>query len=77
MSTLFIEGGRVTILGSGFHVDGGELPDVRFGSTRARLVFASASRLIALVPPGIPDAGRVPISVAGSNGASAWSCGFR
>jgi sugar lactone lactonase YvrE len=66
-----IEGGRVTILGSGFHVDGGELPDVRFGSTRARLVFASASRLIALVPPGIPDAGRVPISVAGSNGASA------
>jgi len=66
-----IEGGRVTILGSGFHVDGGELPDVRFGSTRARLVFASTSRLIALVPPGIPEAGRVPISVAGSNGAAA------
>jgi len=66
-----IEGGRVTILGSGFHVDGAELPDVRFGSTRARLVFASASRLIALVPPGIPEGGRVPIHVAGSNGAAA------
>ncbi len=65
-----IEGGRVTIFGSGFVVNGSELPDVRFGSERARVVFASSSRLIALVPPGIGDGGRVPIHVAGSNGAS-------
>jgi sugar lactone lactonase YvrE len=66
-----IEGARVTILGSGFDVNGTDLPDVWFGSTRARLVFASSSRLIALVPPGIPEGGRVPIRVAGSNGAAA------
>jgi len=66
-----IEGARVTIFGSGFNVNGTDLPDVWFGGTRARLVFASSSRLIALVPPGIPEAGRVPIRVAGSNGAAA------
>jgi sugar lactone lactonase YvrE len=66
-----IEGGRVTILGSGFDVNGADLPDVRFGNTPARLVFASSSRLIALVPPGIAEAGRVAIRVAGSNGVAA------
>lgn len=66
-----IEGGRVTILGSGFDVAGAELPDVRFGAQRARVVFASSSRLIALVPPGIAEGGRVPVRVAGSNGAAA------
>ena len=65
-----IEGGRVTIFGSGFVLNGSELPDVRFGSERARVVFASSSRLIALVPPGITDGGRVPVHVSGSNGVS-------
>ena len=66
-----IEGGRITILGSGFDVNGADLPDVRFANTSARLVFASSSRLIALVPPGIAEAGRVPIHVNGSNGTAA------
>jgi sugar lactone lactonase YvrE len=65
-----IEGGRVTILGSGFDVNGAELPDVRFGGERARVVFASPSRLIALVPPGLGESGRVPVSVSGSNGSA-------
>src|SRR5262249_12339364 len=48
-----IEGGRISIDGSGFSVDGPQLPEVRVGATRARLAYASPSRLIAIVPPGI------------------------
>jgi sugar lactone lactonase YvrE len=58
----------VTIFGSGFEIDRPELPDVRFGARRARVVFASSSRLIALVPTGIAESGRVPIHVEGANG---------
>ena len=58
-----IEGGRLTILGSGFPVDRPLLPDVRVGAERARVVFASSSRIVALVPPGIAESGRVPVTV--------------
>lgn len=62
-----IEGGRITIEGSGFAVDGSQLPDVTIGGSRARVVFASPSRLSAVVPGGI-DGGQAPVSVAGVSG---------
>src|SRR5437763_3865856 len=61
-----IEGGRVTIEGSDFPVDQPQLPDVTIGDARARLVFASSTRLIAIVPSGL-DGGRLTIRVAGAS----------
>jgi DNA-binding beta-propeller fold protein YncE len=58
-----IEGGRITIDGAGFPVDGPELPVVTVGGVRARVVFASPTRLIVVVPAGL-DGGPVPVRVA-------------
>jgi sugar lactone lactonase YvrE len=60
-----IAGGRISILGAGFRVDQPQLPEVAIGGLRARVVYASPSRLAALVPPGLVDGGRVPIRVDG------------
>lgn len=62
------EGGRVTILGSDFPVDRPEMPEVRIGGLRARLVYASADRLIVVVPSGITESGRVPIRIDSNGG---------
>lgn len=48
-----IEGGRITIHGSGFSVDGPSLPEVRVGGQPARLVYASSTQLSAIVPDGL------------------------
>src|SRR5215471_4687203 len=48
-----VEGGRITIHGSGFPVDGPHLPAARLGSVPARISFASPSRVILIVPPGL------------------------
>jgi sugar lactone lactonase YvrE len=58
-----IEGGRVDIDGTGFPVEGEFLPEVRIGGQRARVVFASSTRLGVIMPPGL-DGGRVPVNVA-------------
>jgi sugar lactone lactonase YvrE len=63
-----IEGGRVSILGTGFPIDDPRLPEVRIGELRARVVFASPTRIVALVPPGIVEGGRMPVRVAGVEG---------
>ena len=65
-----IEGGRITIEGSGFPIDQSFLPEVRIGDARARVVYASSSRIAALVPPGL-DAGRTTIRIDGLVGATA------
>lgn len=62
-----MEGGRVTLHGSGFAIDGPQLPDVTFGDTSARAVFASPSMISVLVPPGL-DGGRTAVRVAGVPG---------
>ena len=67
-----IEGGRITIHGSGFEIDGPHLPDVRIGERPARVVFASPTRLSVLVPPGISESGRVPVRIAGAPGETAF-----
>jgi sugar lactone lactonase YvrE len=58
-----IEGGRVDIDGTGFPIDQEFLPEVRVGGQRARVVFASATRLGVIMPAGL-DGGRVPVNVA-------------
>ena len=60
-----IEGGRITIHGEGFAIDGPFLPEVRIGDSRARVVFASSTALGAIVPPGL-EGGRGTVRVAGA-----------
>ena len=50
---LAIEGGHVHLEGGDFPVDGPSLPEVWIGGLRARLVYASPSRLTAIVPSGL------------------------
>jgi sugar lactone lactonase YvrE len=61
-----IEGGRITIEGTGFPVDGPSLPKVEVGDQPARLVYASSTQLAAIVPAGL-DGGRVAVRVAGAS----------
>src|SRR5216110_2328575 len=61
-----IEGGRISIEGSGFPVEDEHLPDVRIGDVAARVVFASPARLDVIVPPGV-EGGRIPVRVAGAS----------
>src|SRR6187551_3227635 len=58
-----IEGGRITLDGSDFPVDQPCLPDVRVGDRPARVVYASSTRIAAIVPTGITQAGRTPVRV--------------
>ena len=66
-----IESGRITIEGSEFPVDQPHLPEVRIGDRPSRVVYASASRLAALVPPGL-EGGRTPVRVDGVTGDAAF-----
>lgn len=56
-----VEGGRVTLHGSGFPVDDG-LPSVRLGAAEAHVAFASSRRLVVTVPPEL-EGGRTPIRI--------------
>jgi len=67
-----IEGGRITIDGTGFPVDGPSLPEVRVGELAARLVYASPTQLAAIVPTGL-ERGRNPVRVAGVSDETWWS----
>jgi sugar lactone lactonase YvrE len=59
-----IEGGRIVIEGAGFPVDGPELPAVRIGGERARIVYASP-RAIGVVVPAVADGGRASVRIDG------------
>jgi sugar lactone lactonase YvrE len=65
-----VEGGRVTIHGSGFPIDRPYLPDVTIGDASARAVYASPSAISVLVPPGL-DGGRTSVRVADVQGETA------
>ena len=66
-----IEGGRITIEGAGFPVDGPELPAVRVGGERARIVYASPTA-IGVVVPTVGDAGRAAVRIDGVKDESAY-----
>jgi sugar lactone lactonase YvrE len=65
-----VAGGRVTIHGSGFPPD--DLASVTVGDQQARIAFASARRLIVIIPDGLDGGVRVPIKVAGASGETAY-----
>lgn len=64
-----IEGGRLTIHGAGFPLD--PPPAVTIGDVRARVAFASASRLVVVVP-NEAEAGRTTIKVSGVLGGTVF-----
>jgi sugar lactone lactonase YvrE len=57
-----IEGGRITIEGTGFPVDRPQLPGVRIGGVPARPVFASANEIAVLLPSGL-DGGHANLAI--------------
>ncbi|HXH06288.1 MAG TPA: IPT/TIG domain-containing protein [Vicinamibacterales bacterium] len=65
-----IEGGRVTIDGGGFSIDGA-LPRVLVGDVEARLVRASPTSLSIVVPAGA-GSGRVPVRVEQAVGSAVY-----
>ncbi len=65
-----VEGGHVTITGTGFAVDP-TLPQVFMGGLPARLATASTRELKAIVPPGL-DGGRTPVRVEELLGETAY-----
>ena len=65
-----IEGGRITVEGDGFAIDGPALPEVRIGGSAARIVYASSTRLAVIVPSGL-DAGAAPIRIGDSASSEA------
>ena len=69
--TSAIEGGRITIEGSGFAVDGLRLPEVRIGDERARVVFASPTAIGAIVP-SLADGGPAIVRIDGVPGGTAF-----
>jgi sugar lactone lactonase YvrE len=60
-----IEGGRVDLEGQ-FAVDPLHLPDIRIGGARARVAFASPTRIAIVVPPGL-EGGRATVEVDGAH----------
>lgn len=64
-----VEGGRVTIRGSGFPID--PPPEVRIGDASARVAFASSSRLVIIVPPDA-DGGLAPLRIGEARGETAY-----
>ena len=65
-----IEGGRVAIAGERLLPDPDLIPEVRVGDVEARVVCASDTQLDVIIPAGV--AGRVPVRVAGVQGAAAY-----
>ena len=61
-----VEGGRIAIHGADFPVDASRLPDVRIADRVARVVFASATRLEAIVPTGLGKSGAATVRVDGA-----------
>jgi streptogramin lyase len=65
-----IEGGRVTLEGTGFPVDPG-LPQVRIGTQAARLAHASSTALTAVVPANL-DGGSTAVRIDELPGETAY-----
>jgi hypothetical protein len=64
-----VEGGCITLRGSGFPVD--TIPEVTVGGQRALVSFASSSRIVISVPADV-DPGPAPIRIENLPGATAY-----
>jgi sugar lactone lactonase YvrE len=59
-----IEGGRVTLDGTGFIDDRSQPPDVHVHDRAARVIFASSSQVSFIVPSGLTESGPAPLRIA-------------
>ncbi len=66
-----VRGGRLSISGESFPINGPRLPEVRIGGVPARVVRASATDLDVLVSAEV-EGGRQPIRIEGLAGATAF-----
>jgi sugar lactone lactonase YvrE len=66
-----MQSGRITIEGSDFPTDQPQLPEVHVGEARARVVYASRTRLAVLVPAGL-EGGRTPVTIDGGAPGTAY-----
>jgi sugar lactone lactonase YvrE len=64
-----VEGGRITLKGSGFPVD--RIPEVSVGGQRALVAFASSTRIVVAIPADV-EAGPAPIRIEDLPGATAF-----
>ena len=64
-----VGGGWLTLSGDGFAVD--PLPEVRIGSTPARVLAGSSRELKLAVPPSL-DGGRMPVRLASAPGETVF-----
>lgn len=64
-----IEGGRISLEGHEFPIHEPHLPEVRVGDAPARVVYASPTRIGALVPAGL-DGGPTRVRMIGADGAA-------
>jgi sugar lactone lactonase YvrE len=62
-----IEGGRISIEGAQFPVNDTQIPRVHIGDARARVVYASSTKISMLVPAGL-EGGRTPVRIDGVQG---------
>jgi sugar lactone lactonase YvrE len=65
-----VEGGRVSIHGTGFPIDRPHLPHITIGDSPARPVYASSSTIAVLVPSGL-DGGRTAVRISDVPGETA------
>ena len=66
-----IEGGRITVEGTNFPIDRPELPEVRIGDARARVVYASPGAISAIVPMGL-EGGPTTVRIEGATGETGF-----
>jgi sugar lactone lactonase YvrE len=67
-----IEGGRITLEGTGFPIDRPRLPEVYVADRKALVVYASETRVVVTVPDGLADGGRLPVRIEGVPGDAAF-----
>jgi sugar lactone lactonase YvrE len=65
-----VEGGRLTVSGSGFSIDP-RLPEVRVGGQPARIATASSAAITVVVPAGL-DGGRTPVRIDDAPGETVY-----
>jgi sugar lactone lactonase YvrE len=70
--TRAVPGGRIAVHIENLTFDPSRLPEVRFGHSKARVVFASAGRVEVLAPVDAAENGRLPVRVDGVQDGDAF-----
>src|SRR4030095_14781805 len=67
-----VAGGRIAIRTENAAFNHAQLPEVRLGSQKARVVFASPERIEVLIPSGAAETGRLPVRLNEAPSADAF-----